>query len=171
MADAGAAGLGHGLTVGVVVPRLEVAHERFVVTDRHHGVQVRESPLQLIAFLGDDAAGNRDRSQRRLPLFELVELGVDPIFGGLADDARVEDRDVGAIERVLGVAGGEQPSGEALGIRGVHLATDRPDVERPGLNRRYLLSTRSRIPVRSSPSIEMSMKAGMQTRSSPPGAT
>src|SRR5450759_1022144 len=36
---------------------------------------------------------------------------------------------------------------------------------------RYRLSTSKRIPVRSSPSIEMSMKAGMQTRSKPPGAT
>src|SRR5437879_13181641 len=104
-----------------------------------------------------------------------MELRIDAILRRLADDAGVEDGHVGTFEGVLLVAGGEQPAGQALRVGGVHLTADRPDVERPPLDLlrtgRYRLSTSSRMPVRSSPSIEMSMKAGMQSRSSPPGAT
>ena len=73
-----------------------------------------KSALELIALFGDDAAGHRDRSLRRLPLSELVELGVDPVLGRLPDDARVEDRHIRPLEGVFDVARGEQPSSQAL---------------------------------------------------------
>ena len=190
VADASPPRLRHRLAIGVVVARLEIADEGLVVADGDDRIEMWEAALELLALFGDDAARHRNCSLRRLPLLELVQLGVHPVLGRLPDDARVQDRNVRPFERVFDVARGEQPSSQALGIRGVHLATDRPDVERPGLDAwsplprslsptrrvclsefRYRLSTSKRIPVRSSPSIEMSIKAGMQTRSSPPGAT
>src|SRR3979411_1674216 len=97
-----------------------------------------------------------------------MELRVDPILRCLADDTGVEDGHVCPLERVLLVARCEQLARPGPRVGGVDLATACPQAERTG---RYLLSTRRRMPVRSSPSIEMSMKAGMQTRSRPPGAT
>src|SRR4029077_10885736 len=130
---------------------------------------VRKSPAQNVAFLGHDTAGHGDRAIGCLPVLQLVPLGVDASLRSLADDACVEDGNVGAFEGVLDVTGGEKPSGEAFRVRHVHLTPDGQDVERPPVRQR--LSTSSRIPVLSSPSMEMSMNAGMQTRSRPPGAT
>src|SRR5881296_678282 len=121
------------------------------------------------SFLADDAPGHGDGALGRLPLPKLVELGVDTFLRRLPHHARVEDRDVGAFERLLDIARREQLARDALGIGRVHLAPDGPDVERPRSD--YRLSTSRRIPVRSSPSIDMSMNAGMHTRSRPPGAT
>src|SRR5262249_27462516 len=171
VADPGATGVRKRLAFRIVVPRLEIGQERFVVADRHHRREVREARAQTPPLLPDQAPGQGDRALGRLPLAQLVELRVHPVLGRLADDAGIEDRHVGAVERLFDVARREQPASKAFGVRRVHLAPDRPDVESPGLTRRYLLSTNSRIPVRSSPSIEMSMNAGMQTRSRPPGAT
>src|SRR5207245_4478712 len=136
--------------------------------DRDDRVKLRRAAPELVPFLGHDAAGDRDRPLRRLPLFQLVELRIDPILCCLADDAGVEDGHVRAVERVFLVTGCQEFARQTLRVSGVHLAPDRPDVERPSRQR---LSTSSRIPVRSSPSIEMSMKAVMQTRSRAPCAT
>src|SRR6266404_5411044 len=117
MADAGAPGSGQRLAFRVVVTGLEAGEKIVVFADGHDRVKVRESALELVAFLGHDAAGDRDRPLWSLPGFELVKLRVDAILGGLPDDASVEDGNVRALERVLLVAGGEKPAGQAFRIR------------------------------------------------------
>src|SRR5258708_25777500 len=131
--------------------------------DRNVLIALGYLPLQLVAFLADDAPGDGDRPLVRLPLLELVEPGVDAVLRCLAHDAGVQDRDVGALERLLDIAGREQSPCQVLRVGQVHLAADGPDVERARLfpRPRYRLSTSNLMPVRSSPSIEMSMKAGM----------
>src|SRR5713226_6467267 len=176
MTHPGPACLRQGLTLRIVVASRQLGDEILVITDRHHRVELRKAAPQLLPFLGDDAAGDRDGAPRSFPRPQLVQFGVDAVLRRLAHHARVEDGDIGSLERVFDVTGGEQPPRQAFGIGCVHLTADGPDVERPRphgrrRNLRQRLSTRRRIPVRSSPSIEMSMKAGMQTRSSPPGAT
>src|SRR5439155_16636606 len=105
---------------------------------------------------------------RGLPRAKIVQLCVDAVLGRLTHHARVEHGHLRALEVRLHVTGFEQAPGKGLRVGDVHLASGRPDMESSVLQR---VSTRSRIPVRSSPSIEMSMKDGMQTSSSPPGAT
>jgi len=159
------------LAVRVVVARLQGLDEGPVLTDRHHRIQLREALQQPVAFLLDYAAGDGDGPLRGLPLAQLVQLGVNLVLRLLTDDAGVEDSDVGPLEVLLfRIAGRQELSREALRVRQVHLAPDRPDVERASF-RAQRSSTRRRMPVLSSPSIEMSMKEGMQTSSMPAGAT
>ncbi len=80
MTDAGAPGSGQRLAFRVVVAGFEAGEEIVVLADGHDRVKVRESALELVAFLGHDAAGDRDRSLWRLPCFELVKLRVDPVL-------------------------------------------------------------------------------------------
>src|SRR5438270_414008 len=143
------------LALRPVVACLEAGDEAVVFADRDDRVDQRESALQVLTFLAHDAPGHGDGALGRLPLPQLVELGVDALLGRLPHHARVQDRDVGALERLLDIARRQQLACDALGIRRVHLAPDGPDVERPRSD--YRLSTSSRIPVRSSPSIDMSM--------------
>src|SRR5205823_3721548 len=149
----------------------KLGDKRLVVSDRDDRVEVRKAASQLLAFLRNDASSDRDRPAWNLPVLQLVKLRVDAVLGRLPDHARVEDRDVSALERILDVARRQHTSGETFGICRVHLASNRPDVKRPCTGPRQRLSTSNRMPVRSSPSIEMSINAGMQTRSRPPGAT
>ena len=168
VADAGAAGDRHGLPQRKVVAGAEVGDELVVLPDRHHPVQLREAPPQSLALLADQAAGQGQRPVGRLPGPQLMELGVDLVLGGLAYHTGVEDGHVGPLQLgLLDITRGQQAARQGLGVGDVHLAPDGPDVERPGQR----TSTRSLIPVRSSPSIEMSMKEGMQISSNPPGAT
>src|SRR5205807_2512773 len=138
--DAGPPRMRQRLTLRVVIPSLEAGDEGLVVADGYDGVEMWKPPAQAIAFFGDDAPGDCDGARLCLPFLQLMELGVDAVLWCLAHDARVEDRDVSPVERVLDVARGKEPPGEALGIRRVHLASDRPDVERPGLDCRQRLS-------------------------------
>src|SRR5207237_3588501 len=153
VADASSTRKRERFAVGVVVSGLEAGDEVFVLSDRHDRIEVRKAARQLSAFFRDDAAGHGDRALWRLPLLQLVELGVHAILRRLAHDAGVENRDVSSLERVFDVTGSEEPSREALGIRRVHLASDRPDVERPGLEYGHRRSPSDGLHAPSSPSI------------------
>ncbi len=73
MTDAGAPGGGQRLAFRVVVTGLEAGEEIVVFADGYDCVKVRETALELIAFLGHDAAGDRDGPLWRLPRFESSE--------------------------------------------------------------------------------------------------
>src|SRR5207237_4861521 len=96
VADSGAAGNRQRLAPGPVVAGVELLDEGAVVSDRHHGVEVWKALLERVALLLDQAAGQGDRPLRRLPATKLVQLRVDLLLAGLADDAGVQDGDVGA---------------------------------------------------------------------------
>ncbi len=66
---------------------------------------------------------------------------------------------------------GRTPAGRLRDATARSLNLSSPTFSADRSYRRYRTSTSSLIPVRSSPSIEMSMNDGMQTRSRPPAAT
>ena len=57
-----------GLALRVVITRLQVRHEVLVVADGNDGIEMRKAPREVLALFGDDAAGDRDRAIRGLPL-------------------------------------------------------------------------------------------------------
>src|ERR1700736_1747881 len=94
---AGAPSGRHRLPFRVVVPSRQAGEEVVVLADGHHGIELGKSAPEVIPLLGHDAARDRDRPLGRLPRPQLVQLRVDPILRGLADDAGVEDRYVRAV--------------------------------------------------------------------------
>ena len=160
-----------------------------------------EAPEKLAAVLPDHAPGQGDRSTGAgvLPLSQLAQPTTGPVLRMLADGAGDQDRKVRVFQfhsRHHAKLG--ELLREAVRVGGVHLAPDLPDVHpggtvaadhdgsplwpslqkrqwaeyRPRPDRRLQrTSTTSRMPVRSSPSMAMSMNEGMHTSSKPPGAT
>ncbi len=80
VADSRAAGRRQRLAFRVVVPGREAGQEALVFPDGYDGIEVREPSPEFIALFGHDAAGDSNGPVRRLPGFELMELGVDPIL-------------------------------------------------------------------------------------------
>ena len=97
----------------------------------HEGVDVREPLAQVVLLRPDHAAheGERALLLGLPPRFEAGQHSDDPVLSVLANDARVEDDDVGVLGPE-GLAQAEllQRGAHPLRVRLVHLASDRPDV-------------------------------------------
>ena len=95
-------------------------------------VDVWEAGPQLLLLIGHHAAGQHDRDRWFLPLQpdERVQLAGDLVFGRLADDAGVQDDDIGLILLVGAPVASFLERGRDLGaVRLVHLATNGPNEE------------------------------------------
>ena len=81
-----------------------------------------------------DRAPGEDHAEAWVRLLQPCQVALPTdhlLLGTLADRAGVDDDQVGRLHRRrLGAARGEQPAGHLLGIAAVHLAAERPQVER-----------------------------------------
>ena len=92
---------------------------------------MRETAAQVVGAGADHAAGEGQHGIGALFAERLgqIEGAGNLVLSGLPDDAGVEDNDVG----VSGAVNGGQPQllqrrPQALGVGGIHLAADGPDV-------------------------------------------
>ena len=93
----------------------------------------RISARQAGHVVGAHGAAREHHPQRRVGRLEALE-GAHPaddlLLGGLADGARVDDHQVGGLQRGgLGAARRQQGARHLLRVAAVHLAAERPDVE------------------------------------------
>src|SRR5439155_10637628 len=101
------------LALGPVVASLKTRDEAVVLADRDNRVDQRESRLQALAFLADDAPGHGDGALGRLPLPQLVELGLAAFFDGCPTTPGVEIGDVAGSEGLSALPAGESLPGMA----------------------------------------------------------
>ena len=124
---------GADAAVGVdAVALADVLDERRELLRAHEDVDERVALAQLVLLGADHAAHEGQRAPFRLlaPGLQARHHADDAVLGVLAHDAAVEDDDVGFLgaQRLL-QAELLQRRAHALGVRRVHLAADRPEVE------------------------------------------
>ena len=109
-------------------------HELGLLVRAQEQVDGRVAAAEPVAMrLADRAPGQHDPETgvRLLQACQVSLAADDLLLRALADRAGVDDDQVGRFHRgCLGTARREQPAGHLLGIAPVHLAAERPQVER-----------------------------------------
>ena len=109
-------------------------HELGLLVRAQEQVDRRVAAVQPVAMRLADRAPGEDHAETGVRLLEACQLPLaadDLLLRALADRTGVDDDQVGRLHRRgLGAARREQPAGHLLGVAPVHLAAERPHVER-----------------------------------------